>query len=409
MQFTLPLALFIALLVLQLIPLPAAVLQHVSPSTYALYNLFHPDWPNVRSTLSLHPYATYMEFTKFLAYAGLFCCTINILRSRRRIRYVSLAIVGVATGMALIGIVQHLAGMTAVYGWRDASYTNFFGPFLNRNHFAAYQSMAILLGLGLFLAPTAQTSPVPSPLSLRVWLSHPSTGQRLLLLFALSVMTGALVLSLSRGGVIGFLAGLALLLLLLRQHRAGNRTRMLLALVVLAAMSLWLGLTPLLERFMHNVHGGPTLTWGERLSVYQATWNITQDFPLFGIGLEAFPVIFPRYQPTDVRLHYLQAHNDVLQLLAETGWIGFLSLLGSLLSLITAIVKRWRQRHDPFVHAIVPAGLAAFCAIALQSFVDFSLRIPANALLLTVILALTFACANLPRHGLRHGERQHEV
>jgi O-antigen ligase len=391
--------LFIALLVLQLIPLPAAVLQRVSPSTYALYSRFHPDWPNVRSTLSLHPYATYMEFTKCLAYAGLFCCTLNILRSQRRIRYVSLAIVGVAAGMALLGIVQHLAGTTAVYGWRDASYTTFFGPFLNRNHFAAYQSMAILLGLGLFLAPTAQSSSLPSPFSLRVWLSHPSTGQRLLLLFALSVMTGALILSLSRGGVLGFLAGLTLFILLLRQHRAGNRTRMMLALAVLAAMSLWLGLTPLLERFMHSAHGGPAVTWGERLSVYKATWNIAQDFPLFGIGLEAFPVIFPRYQPADVRLHYLQAHNDVLQLLAETGWIGLLSLMGSLLGLITAIVKRWRQRHDPFVHVIVPAGLAAFCAIALQSLVDFSLRIPANALLMTVILALTFACAHLPRHG----------
>ena len=57
-RFTLPLALFIALLVWQLTPLPAAALQHIAPSTYALYSLFHPDWPNVRSTLSLHPYAT---------------------------------------------------------------------------------------------------------------------------------------------------------------------------------------------------------------------------------------------------------------------------------------------------------------------------------------------------------------
>lgn len=397
----LPLMCFVALLILQLVPLPAAVLQRLSPSTDDLYRVFRPSWPNASGTLSLHPYATAVELIKFLAYVGLFCFTVGTLRTPHRMRYVSLAIVGSASLLALIGIVQHLAGMTAIYGLRDASYTNFFGPFLNRNHFAAYQSMAILLGLGLFLAPSRLASPPSSPAISLAWLSSPSTGQRLLLLFALAVMMGSLVLSASRGGVLGCLGGLVLLILLQHRHQRGNRARLMTALATLAAMSVWLGLTPLLDRFFHSTHGVPTVMWGDRFSVYKATWEMAKAFPLFGIGLEAFPVLFPRYQPADTTLRYLQAHNDVLQLLAETGWIGFVSLMGSLLGLLTEIVKRWRQSQSPFAHAIVPAGLAAVCAILLQSGVDFSLRIPANALLLTVILALTFAAADLPGDGER--------
>jgi len=41
----------------------------------------------------------------------------------------------------------------------------------------------------------------------------------------------------------------------------------------------------------------------------------------------------------------------------------------------------------------------ALLAIGLHSLVDFNLHIPANALLCTTVLALTYACVNLPRHG----------
>ncbi len=166
----------------------------------------------------------------------------------------------------------------------------------------------------------------------------------------------------------------------------------------------WLGSAPLLERFVDLTYEKDAPTWGDRLTVYRATWEMVKDFPLFGIGYEAFPVIFPRYQPEAIRLRYLQAHNDFLQLLAETGWIGFILLIGGIVLLLADIIKRWQRRHDPFVQVMVPAGLAALGAIGLHSLVDFNLRIPANALLCTVVLALTCACANLPRgRSVRRG------
>jgi hypothetical protein len=222
------------------------------------------------------------------------------------------------------------------------------------------------------------------------------------LLFALAVMTGALFLSTSRGGVLSFLLGLFLFALMLhtRSSQLGRRAIFSITVAAMVGMVLWLGVTPLLRDFEHLATDRSTLTWAGRLPAFQAAWDMTQDFPLWGVGFEAFPVISPRYQPPDTQNpRYFHVHNDGLQLLAETGWIGFGLLLGGMGLLLREIVKRWRPRQDPFVQIMTAAGLAALLAIGLHSLVDFNLHIPANALLCTTVLALTYACVHLPRHG----------
>ncbi|MDH3602605.1 MAG: tetratricopeptide repeat protein, partial [Candidatus Tectomicrobia bacterium] len=74
-------------------------------------------------------------------------------------------------------------------------------------------------------------------------------------------------------------------------------------------------------------------------------------------------------------------------------------LTGGLGLVVKGIVRRRRQRHDPFVQTIVSAGLAALFAIGLHSLVDFNFHVPANALLFTIVLALTWACVHLPHRG----------
>ncbi len=53
---------------------------------------------------------------------------------------------------------------------------------------------------------------------------------------------------------------------------------------------------------------------------------------------------------------------------------------------------------------MVPAGCATVAALALHACVDFSLRIPANAVLLTVTLAIAQRCAHLPPQDIRYGD-----
>ena len=51
--------------------------------------------------------------------------------------------------LALVGIVQDATYSRRIYGfWQPVFEGDPFRPFVNRNHFAGYQAMAILLGLG---------------------------------------------------------------------------------------------------------------------------------------------------------------------------------------------------------------------------------------------------------------------
>lgn len=283
--------------------------------------------------------------------------------------------------MAVIGILQEASGTNLIYWFRDTSYAKgrFFGPYINRNHFAGYQAMAILLGLGLLLTQPSKTE-TTTPLLWRHRLLHWFgflSPDRLLLIFALSLMTGAMILAASRGGALSLLLGLVCLGLLLNQRhsRLHRRIMLILSLISMAGMVLWLGTAPLLKRFEQLTSSSPRLVWAGRLPAFQAAWEISKDFPLFGIGYDALPVVSARYQTADeVNFRFAHVHNDFLQLLAETGWVGSGLLVGGILLLVRAIVLKWRTRRDPFVQTMVAAGFAALVAMGLHSLVDFNLH-----------------------------------
>ena len=402
----LPLALFLLLLLLQQLLLPAGLLAFLSPTTAELYHQYMPGWPERTASLSLAPYMTKIAWGQLLACTGWFFLCVNTLHSRHAIRSVCGVIVSTACAMAIIGILQEVSGTNLIYWYRDTSYATglFFGPYINRNHFAGYQAMAIILGLGLLLTQPVQAQRTEPSLwrhRLLHWFGFLSPG-RLLLTFALSLMTGAMLMAASRGGALSLLLGLLCLGLLLHQHHWQWHRRIVLtfSLISMIGMGLWLGTDPLLKRFEQLTAGSTRLLWAGRLPAFQAAWQISKDFPLVGIGYDAFPVVSARYQSADeVNLRFAHVHNDFLQLLAETGWMGTGLLMGGMLFLMRAMVLQWRTRRDPFVQTMAAAGMAALVAMGLHSLVDFNLRIPANALLFTTVLALTFACVHLPRHG----------
>jgi putative inorganic carbon (HCO3(-)) transporter len=408
-----PIALFLTWIALQLIPLPASFLATLSPATTDLYRLFLPTWPNTQATLSLYPHATRIALGQLLAYTGLFFLVVNTVRTHHTLRVICWAVVATAFSVALLGILQGLSGTSSIFWIRDTSYArNFFGPYVNRNHFAGYQVMAIPFALALLLAMPVQAKRERTPSwrhqLLRVF--GLLSTERLLLVVALATMSAALFLSKSRGGALSFLMSLGLFGLLLRSRpsRMERQAVFGIAAAAVMGMAVWLGITPLLSRFEQLASDSQMLTLAERLPAFQAAWHMSQDFPVFGVGYDAYAVASPRYLPAETsQERFFHVHNDFLQLLAETGWIGFLLIVGGVLLMLRTVIARWRSRRDPTVSVMVPAGLAALCAIGLHSLVDFNLHIPANALLFAVVLALTYAAAHLPSRSDRTPQSAH--
>src|SRR5208283_2117003 len=139
----------------------------------------------------------------------------------------------------------------------------------------------------------------------------------LLLLFTI-VPIGALILSASRGGIIGLVLEVSLLALLSRAHRIGRKQLLGATAIALVAGSfvVWLGVSKAIQRFEQLTHEG--ISRELRVSMYQDTGRIIFDHPWLGTGLGTLVAVYPRYASFYNGLTMDHAHNDYLELLADT-------------------------------------------------------------------------------------------
>ena len=102
-------------------------------------------------TISVYPYATRTELFHLLAVLVLFAAVRNQIASTGSLWRLSLILVINGCLLALFGLVQffRMKPRGTVYGAYVAAQP--FGPFINRNHFAAYLNICIGLGVGLLV------------------------------------------------------------------------------------------------------------------------------------------------------------------------------------------------------------------------------------------------------------------
>ena len=127
----------------------------------------------------------------------------------------------------------------------------------------------------------------------------------------------------------------------------------------------------------------------KRMGFIHNAYEMGKAFPLTGGGLGTFEFIYPGFQK-DLFDHLVEyAHNDWVQLFAETGWPGLVLIGGGFALLLVTSLSRWRNRRDPFSVGIGLGGMGAVVGMAIHSLSDFSLHMPTNALVLALILAIT--------------------
>ena len=145
-----------------------------------------------------------------------------------------------------------------------------------------------------------------------------------------------------------------------------------------------------------------SITVETRWFIWKDTLKIISDFPFFGSGLGTFRNIYPMYKSVASQAVFSQAHSDVLQLVSETGFFGSGIAFLFLCLFFKDIFPVWFSRHHPFFKGIALGGICAIISILAHSFFDFNLQIPANALLFTVVMAVTYKCVFLK-------DRAHEI
>ena len=141
-----------------------------------------------------------------------------------------------------------------------------------------------------------------------------------------------------------------------------------------------------------------------RLVMWQATARIIQARPLTGVGAGAWEVDIPLYQSEGSQLETdYYAHNEILQLLAEYGLVGWLFLLG-LLAYLTVAAWRTVRNHSP--QGLAEAPLRAFTLLCLLMFLivsnaGFPWRMASTGAIFALALAVLAASdARLGYRGL---------
>ena len=390
----------VAAVVFQLVPLTPSILRTASPAALALLERQDIGYAlgsatgTVRHALSINPEATWRFLGAFLALAALFAGVTSLVATTS-FRVVATSTIGIGAVLALVGIVQARAGSVLMYGiWAPTIRAAVFGPFVNRNHFAAWMLMAFPLAMTQCAAHIAAVRRDSRATAIEM-IGSPRGGRLALTTFAVVLITTALLMTGSRAAIGACLLTTAAIAWVPIRRRTSMRTAAPVAVGVLVLAGIAVALTgwrPIVARFDEL----PGTRLSGRLDAWREAGRIARDFWLTGSGLNTYATAAPAYHDPAVAFSFSTPHNDYLQVVCDGGLLVGLPLAATIGVLVVRIGRELRDpAGNPSSEAWTRYGaVLGLLAVALQELVDFGLQTPANA----VIFVVLAACAGARPH-----------
>lgn len=371
---------FLAIVVVQILPLPTGLVAVVSPQRVDLLRATEPVFGPTPAwtTISVVPAQTIQYLLNVAGYILVFLV----------VRELSILLVEPGYAWApvwpllIVAALEGALGIYQVYGEGGEGLAR--GTYANRDHYA---------GLLELVLPFAVLYPVAIVQRDRNRFESPA-GPALKAcgsLAAAALILMGIVHSLSRMGFLATLASLFVagsIMLSLRgapvepsiKITAWRRwlPTVVVALIVLLGF-VFLPTDPLIARFA-DLAQTDDITADVRAQIWRDTGGLIKAFPIFGCGLGGYESCFLRYKTVAPMYTVNYAHNDYLQVLAEMGFIGFGLALLLLLRVLHSAVRGALYARSIDGRTLSIACIASLTAIILHSFVDFNLYRPANAL-----------------------------
>jgi hypothetical protein len=147
-----PLLLFVLLIGVQLLPLPASVVAAISPSTIAIKQQLQGGEPLTWTTLSFYPRATVEYLRLVLVGASVFVTVASTVRNSRQVKNLLLAIFAIGCAEAALAIAQ-IATATDKIFWTVPSGHRVItsGTFVNYSHFCQFMNLSLGAGIAILL------------------------------------------------------------------------------------------------------------------------------------------------------------------------------------------------------------------------------------------------------------------
>ena len=242
----------------------------------------------------------------FIKVILVFALLVNTVTTRRRLELFVGVVVAGTSYIAIRTVADYMRGINLIEGMRASGAVG--GLFGNPNDMA--------MNMIAFL-----------PLAIIVALRRGRPMMRLVALIGIPFIAASIIFSKSRGGLVGLVAMLAVLLFQLRRLRPG------IGVLVMAAALASIPFLPhsFTERMssIFNPEEDPTGSREARKRLLRDGYQAFIDNPVFGLGAGQFQTYNPEGRKEEA---WRETHNAVLQVAAELGVVGlaiFLIVIGS--------------------------------------------------------------------------------
>ncbi len=359
----------------------------------------HPGWPN-----TVNPSAS-LKALWFGAVAYLSAFNLSlVVRSRTALRRLLVLLAANTLLLSVFGTLQKLSASGFYFGASVSPNKRYFSTFIYNNHWGAFMILALAVSVGLLFYHLRRNQ------GRDLWHS-PFTGA----LLGVLVIAATAPISASRAatGMAAVLLAMAFSHALVRivgSHRRRGLSiwppvAALLGFMLLATGAVgWLGYQSINERYTETriaLDKNQSL-WSERADLYRDTWHLAAQKPVFGWGLDSYGTAFQLIRPRSIQPHrqyessYDTAHNDWLQSLAETGFIGT-----ALLLLACALPLATLPRNQLF-HPLVAYPLIGLGLVLLYAWIEFPFSSAAVLIAFWTVFFTALQFARLTDLASRH-------
>jgi O-antigen ligase len=375
----------------------------IQASSWTPESWHHPIWQSVRESLgggrgaiSLNPFDTMTETMKLLSCVVMGWLAFNLGQRHDNANRILLALFVIGLIYAIYGIIlgalgtsqiSLLEGAVSQYG------SALSGPFGAKNSFATFCGMSFIIAVGLLVrAGSGEVVARRGPRALLRTAIQFVFGRGLVWIIGALITLYAMIGAGSRGGLVATFLGVAVAFVISLRLAARKRAFWQTILGGLVALAIFLGLlvlngAPLIMRFdtlMEIGNGNETIEL--RPAVWASAVRSIKLHPWEGIGLGAYHDAYHLYATQFIPFVVDRAHNDYLEFAAGIGLPAAAAWLLALAFIVGQCARGAFRRQHRQTYCIVAIGVSVLLAV--HSAVDFSLQMPAIALMYAVILGI---------------------
>jgi len=206
--------------------------------------------------------------------------------------------------------------------------------------------------------------------------------------FAVLIMGVALLLSLTRSAWVGLFIGCSILIALRKPFA-------IIIIPVVVAIGLAASPDKIRDRAF-SMFDKNQKSNKERIYLWGAGLKIIKDYPIFGVGQNSFPIVYPKYRHPDVKEPTIShLHNNFLEIAAERGLVGLFCWSLVWASALWVMLRSWTiaKINDRERIMALGASIASTISFLVAGFFEYNFGDSEVQMLLYLLIAIGLASA----------------